>query len=73
MNARHESRARNRRQGPGEIYIETQRIGTLVKVSAIDAKTAVEVSIQGPASASQNELETIAINKLKYVMAKKNQ
>ncbi len=73
MNARRENHGNNRRQGPGEIYIETQRIGNLVKVSAIDAKTAIEVSIQGPASASQNELETIAINKLKYVMAKKNQ
>jgi len=55
----------------GEVYIEHQRIGNLVKVSAIHAATAVEVSIQGPATASQNELETLAINKLKYVLAKK--
>jgi Domain of unknown function (DUF6898) len=56
----------------GEVYIEHQRIGNLVKVSAIHAATAIEVSIQGPATALQNELETLAVNKLKYVMAKKN-
>ncbi len=56
----------------GEVYLEYQRIGNLVKVSAIHAATAIEVSIQGPSSASPNELETLAINKLKYVMAKKS-
>jgi len=60
-------------QNLGEVYIEHQKIGKLVKVSAIHAETAIEVSIQGPASASQRELETIAINKLKYVLAKKAQ
>ncbi len=73
MNVRRNKRASQHGQGLGEVYIETQQIGQLVKVSAIHAKTGIEVSIQGPASASQNELETIAINKLKYVMAKKNQ
>ena len=73
MNARRDNRNPGQAQGPGEVYIETQRIGSFVKVSAIDAKTGIEVSIQGPASATQKELETIAVNKLKYVMAKKNQ
>jgi len=73
LNVQRETRGKNRTRAPGQVYIETQRIGQLVKVSAIDAKTGIEVSIQGPASASQNELETIAVNKLKYVMAKKNQ
>lgn len=72
MNVRRDNRNPGEAQGSGEIYIETQRIGSFVKVSAIDAKTGIEVSIQGPASASQNELETVAVNKLKYVMAKKN-
>ena len=72
MNARRDNRNPGQAQSPGEVYIETQRIGSFVKVSAIDANTGIEVSIQGPASATQNELETIAINKLKYVMAKKS-
>jgi len=72
LNVRRDNRNPGQAQGSGEIYIETQRIGSFVKVSAIDAKTGIEVSIQGPASASQNELETVAVNKLKYVMAKKN-
>lgn len=58
-------------QSLGEVYIEHLRMGKQVKVSAIHAETATEVSIVGPASASQSELETIAVNKLKYVMAKK--
>ena len=70
---RRDNRNPGQAQGPGEVYIETQRIGSFVKVSAIDAKTGIEVSIQGPASATQKELETIVVNKLKYVMAKKNQ
>ncbi len=76
MNARRDTRqARGQNAGAGqdlgEVYIEHQQIGNLVKVSAIHAKTAIEVSIQGPATASQRELETLAVNKLKYVMAKK--
>ncbi len=80
MNARRNQPGRGARghnpnaaQNLGEVYLEHQKIGNLVKVSAIHAETAIEVSIQGPASASQRELETIAINKLKYVMAKKAQ
>ncbi len=72
MNARRDNRNPGQGQTPGEVYIETQKIGTFVKVSAIDAKTGIEVSIQGPASATQKELETIVVNKLKYVMAKKS-
>ena len=72
MNARRESPGRRGAQDLGEVYIEHQRFGSLVKVSAIHAATATEVSIQGPASASKTELETLAINKLKYVLAKKN-
>jgi len=69
LNARRDQQGRAS-QNLGEVYLEHQRIGNLVKVSAIHAATATEVSIQGPASASQNELETLAINKLKYVLAK---
>ncbi len=75
MNGRRDQSGAGRENGApnlGEVYLEHQRIGNLVKVSAIHAATAIEVSIQGPASASPNELETLAINKLKYVLAKKS-
>ncbi len=49
-----------------EVYIEMIRLGTIVKVNAVDANTGVEVSIQGPASTSQEQLKKIAIDKLHY-------
>ncbi len=56
---------------PGEGYIvEFRRLGNSVKVSAIDPETGTEVSIVGPANASQSELSRNAINKLKYVLSK---
>jgi len=56
------------RARPGEIYFEHQVIGGSIKVSAIDADTGTEVSIVGPATASQRHLETVALNKLRFVM-----
>ncbi|MTI04809.1 serine hydroxymethyltransferase [Roseibium denhamense] len=54
---------RDRRQG--EIYLEFYPVGGQVKVTAIDAATAIEVSTFGPASASQEDLKRIAVRKLK--------
>ncbi len=53
--------------------IEYQVLGNSVKVSAIDPATLTEVSIVGPASAGEEELARNAVNKLKFVLAKKNQ
>lgn len=53
-----------------DIIIEFIRVGNAVRVSAICAKTGKEVSIVGDPRASQKELETIAVRKLKYVMEK---
>jgi hypothetical protein len=47
------------------VYFEFTAIGMTVKVSAIDAATGVEVSVMGPASAAQADLERLAIAKLK--------
>jgi len=54
-----------------EVIIEFIPIGGSVKVTAIDVTTGTEVSAIGPASASQAELERIAIRKLDYVMSKR--
>ena len=50
---------------PREVYFEFTAIGTVVKVVAIDATTGIEVSVMGPASATQSDLERLALNKLK--------
>lgn len=55
---------------PGEIYFEFQHVGKAVRVAAIDAKTGTEVVIMGPATASQDELQRVALQKLKTQMAK---
>lgn len=49
---------------PGEIYFEFTRIGAFVKCTAIDATTGIEVSVQGPATASQRDLQTLARRRL---------
>jgi len=48
-----------------EVYFEFTVIGAVVKVAAIDAATGVEVSVMGPASAAQSDLEKFALAKLK--------
>ena len=52
------------RQQQHEIYFEFRVIGRNVKVSAIDAATGVEVSVMGPATASQADLQRLALQKL---------
>ena len=58
-------------RGEDGILLEFQRIGAVVKVSAIDPITNTEVVVQGPASASQEQLSRTAIAKLRYVLSKK--
>lgn len=48
----------------GSIYLEFYPVGNQVKVAAIDSSTGVEVSVFGPASASQEDLKQLAIRKL---------
>lgn len=55
-----------------EVLIEFQQIGNAVKVTALDPETYTEVSIMGPSSAGREVLKRNAINKLQYVLSKKN-
>jgi hypothetical protein len=48
-----------------EVYFEFIKIGNAVKITAIDSATAVEVSVMGPANATQSDLERVALRKLK--------
>lgn len=52
--------------GRREVIFEFSPIGGSVKVTAVDVATGTEVSVVGPATASQNELERIALQKLRY-------
>jgi hypothetical protein len=54
----------------GEIIIETQRIGAILRVAAVDVATATEVVFQAPATATRASIERLAASKLRYVMSK---
>ena len=55
-----------------EVLVEFQQIGNAVKVTAMDTKSMVEVSIMGPATAGENILKRNVINNLNYVLSKKD-
>ena len=54
-----------------EVIIEYKPLGGYVKVSAMDTKTLTEISIQGPATASEDTLKRNALKRLEYVLRKK--
>ena len=54
--------------GDGDVYFEFQRVGSYMKVSAIDAATGTEVSVAGPATGSRELLKRTAMAKLRYVL-----
>jgi hypothetical protein len=47
-----------------EVYFEFRAVGSVVRVSAIDAATGTEVIVMGPVSAPQSTLERLARSKL---------
>lgn len=54
-----------------EIYVEFFQLGNFVKVTAMDTLTLTEVSIQGPKNAGEEALKRSALQRLEYVMRKK--
>ena len=53
-----------------EVYFEFMTVGGAVKVVAIDSVTAIEVSVMGPASASQADMKQLALSKLRARLAR---
>ena len=51
-----------------EVIFEFTPIGASVKVTALDVTSDLEVSVVAPSSASRNELERIALQKLRYML-----
>ncbi len=54
-----------------EVIIEFTPLGNFVKVTAMDTQTLTEISISGPANASQETLKRNALKRLEYVLKKK--
>lgn len=52
------------------VYFEIRRVGSYLKVSAIDSLTGTEVSVVGPARGSDAQLKATALKKLRYVLEK---
>lgn len=59
--------------GDREIYFEFTAIGHAVKVTAIDSVTGIEVSTMGPSSASQADLQQLALRKLQARLRREEQ
>ena len=55
-----------------EVIFEFRRIGAYIKVSAVDPISYTEVHIMGPADASKDVLEGVALRKLQHVMNKRD-
>jgi hypothetical protein len=53
------------RSEPDEVYFELTALGGSMKVAAIDAATGTEVTVIGPARASEADLKRLALQKLK--------
>jgi hypothetical protein len=59
---------------PGnEAIVEFVRVGQMLKVVAVDTVTGFEVSMIGDPRVSQQELSRLAVQKLRFMLAKKQQ
>lgn len=56
--------------GGREVIFEYHPVGISIKVTAVDVETGLEVSVVGPSSAARSELERVAVNKLRYMLAR---
>jgi len=52
--------------------VEYQRVGLIVKVTAIDPDSGTEAVIQGPANAGEHALAQAAVKKLEFLLRKKH-
>ena len=54
-----------------EVLFEMSRVGAYMKIVAIDAQTGTEISIMGPANAPQEALKRQALNRLIFVLKRR--
>ena len=55
-----------------EVLFEMRRVGNVLRVTAIDARTGIEVIMVADPRQSQYAIKTLAARKLAYVMNKKS-
>ena len=55
---------------PGEVLFEYIQLGNAMRVTAIDAATGTEVTVQAPLTLSHADMQQLAYRKLVYVMGK---
>ena len=63
----------NKAAGPHDVYFEFMQIGGQMRVAAIDAKTGIEVIVIAPVTATQIQMQNIALAKLKRRLESQNQ
>jgi hypothetical protein len=51
--------------GPGEVFFEFTQLGGQMRVAAIDAATGTEVIVIAPVTATQIQMQNLALAKLK--------
>lgn len=57
---------------PGrEVIFEFYQLGAITKVNAMDTRTLTEITIQCPASTSEDIMKRNALKRLNYVLKKK--
>jgi len=71
MNAAGSSESSAKSVNLGEVLFEFSAIGNSVKVCAVDPVSLVEATICGPVRAGEQALKYAALQKLRYVLAKK--
>ena len=57
--------------GKDEVLFEFSRVGNVMRVAALHVDTNTEVIIVGPLTAPQEALRNAALQKLRYVLTKK--
>jgi hypothetical protein len=55
---------------PDNVILEFVQIGALIRVSAMEPNSLIEVVIYGPASASETALRRLVLRKLEYVLGR---
>ena len=54
---------------PGEVYFEFTQIGPQMRVAAIDTNSGIEVVVIAPVTATQLQMQSLALAKLKRRLA----
>ena len=57
--------------GRSGVILEFIRLGSVIRVSAIDPETLTEIVLQGPAAAGEASLRRAALQKLAWVLARR--